>query len=85
MLCGSFIDLGVSMLDIVIGQCKWLNKNPINNRKNGQAIASVQRGDLEKAWGTIVQDHYKKLQESLAAWKQNINQWCVTQDFCTIL
>lgn len=57
MLCGSFIDLGVSMLDIFIGQCKWLNKN---NRKNGQAIASVQRGDLEKAWGTIVQDHYKK-------------------------
>lgn len=82
MLCGSFIDLGVSMLDIFIGQCKWLNKN---NRKNGPAIASVQTGDLEKAWGTIVQDHYKTLQESLAAWKQNINQWCVTQDFCTIL
>lgn len=73
MLCGSFIDLGVSMLDIFIGHCKWLNKN---NRKNGHAILSVvfvQRRDLEKAWGTIVQDHYKKLQEGLAAWKQNIN------------
>ena len=28
--------------------------------------------DLLKAWTTIAQDHFKRLQESMATWKQNI-------------
>jgi len=26
--------------------------------------------DLQKAWKTIAQDHFKRIQESLAAWKE---------------
>ena len=41
--------------------------------------ANVQRKtleDLQKAWRTIAQDHFKRLQKSLAAWRQNIKNDC---------
>ena len=28
--------------------------------------------DIQKAWRTIAQDHFKRLQQSLAAWKENV-------------
>jgi len=46
-----------------------------NGLEVSKKAANVQRKtlkDLEKAWRTITQDHFKRLQESLAAWKQNI-------------
>ena len=30
--------------------------------------------DLQKVWRAIAKDHFKRLQESLAAWKQNIKK-----------
>jgi len=30
--------------------------------------------DLQKAWRTIAQDHFKRLEESLRAWKENIKK-----------
>ena len=38
-----------------------------------EKAANVQREtlkDLQKAWRTIAQDHFKRLQESLSAWKE---------------
>jgi len=42
-----------------------------------EKAANVQRKtlkQLQKAWRTVAQDHFKRLQESLAAWKKNINK-----------
>jgi len=39
--------------------------------------ANVQRKilkDLQKAWRAIVQDHFKRLYKSLAAWRQNFKK-----------
>ena len=39
-----------------------------------EKAANVQRKtlkDLQKAWRTVAQDRFKRLQESLAAWKEN--------------
>ena len=33
--------------------------------------------DLQKAWRTIAQDHFKRLQESMAAWNVN-ERWIIT-------
>ena len=30
--------------------------------------------DLQKAWRTVAQDHFKRLQESLNDWKENIKK-----------
>ena len=38
--------------------------------------------DLQKAWRTIIQDHFKRFEESLAAWKLNIKELGIDQDFC---
>jgi len=38
-----------------------------------EKVANVQRKtlkDLQNKWGTIAKDHFKRLYESLAAWKQ---------------
>jgi len=42
-----------------------------------EKAADVQRNsleDLRKAWRTFAQDNFKRSQEGLAAWKQNIKK-----------
>lgn len=43
--------------------------------------AGVQRKPGELS----LKNHFTKLQERLASWKQNINWWGVAQDFYTVL
>ena len=53
-----------------------------------EKAADVQRKtmkDLQKSWRTIAQDHFKRLQQSLAAWKQNIGVRCVSTFFMRML
>jgi len=53
-----------------------------------EKAANVQRKtlkDLQKVWRTIAQDHFERLQESLALWKQNINKGGLAQDICAVL
>jgi len=45
------------------------------NMSKKKKAANVQRKtvkDLQKGWRTIAEDHFRRLNESLAAWKQNI-------------
>ena len=42
-------------------------------QKMSEKAADVQRKAL-KAWRTITQDYFEKLQESLTAWKENMKK-----------
>lgn len=46
--------------------------------------ANVKK-NLPGALRTIVQDHFKKKEESLSPWKHSIKKKGVTQEFCTVL
>ena len=41
--------------------------------------------DPQKAWKTIAQDHFKRLQQSLGAWKENMKKWGLNYDICYVL
>ena len=61
-------------------------KNQTKNEREKKKAANVQRNtfkkDLQKAWRTIAQDHFKRLKESLAAWTENIKKFGLDQDLC---
>jgi len=49
--------------------------------KIGEMQANVQRKtlkDFQKALRTIAQDHSKRFQENLGAWKQNMRKYCMS-------
>ena len=51
----------------------------------GANVQNKSLKDLQKAWWTIAQDHFKRLQQSLAAWRENVEKWGLDQDCCAVL
>ena len=39
----------------------------------------------QKAWRTVAQDHFKRMEESVAANEQNIKKSGLDRDFCTVV
>ena len=64
---------------------KWSGTTTRLNK--GEKSAKVQRKtvkDLQKAWRTVSQDHFKRLSGSLAHRKWNKKKWGVDQNFCPV-
>jgi len=58
-------------------QVKWMIKQTKCSKKKFERPS--------ESWRTVTENHFKRFQESLAAWLQKIKKWGVAKDFQSVL